>query len=79
VDVIPADIKLIGTVTEVPVEDLLADRHEIGMGDPGSVEPIAGLTLLVLARLGGDALVDLCVASARNECSNAANGEGAAA
>lgn len=62
-DVIPPDIKLIGTVTELSVEDLLADWYEIGMCDPGVVKPIAGLTLRVLAHHGEGALVNLCVQS----------------
>jgi hypothetical protein len=47
-NVIPPDVKLVVTVANVFVEDLLADGDEIGVGDPGAVEPIAGLALLAL-------------------------------
>ena len=51
VDVVAAPVDLVGPVAEHRVEGLEADRHEVGMGDPGAVEPLGGLALLVLADL----------------------------
>jgi hypothetical protein len=75
-NVIPPDIKLVGTVAEVFVDDLSADGDEIGVGDPGAVEAIAGLTLLVLPHLGEGAFVDLGIPPARNERRHASDSEG---
>ena len=45
-------ILLVRPVAEHAVEDLARDRHEVGMGDPRAVEPVAGFALLVVADLG---------------------------
>ena len=61
------------------VEDLLRDRHEIGMRDPGAVMAGLRLALLVGAHLGEGGLVDRRVLAVGNLRRHAAHGEGAAA
>ena len=56
------------------VEHLGRDRHEIGMGDPRPIEPIATLALLVLADLGERPFGDLGVAPVRDERGHPADG-----
>ena len=48
-----------GPIAQHPVEDLAADRHQVGVGHPGAVEAVAGLALLVLPHLREGPLVDL--------------------
>ena len=61
------------------VEDLLRDRHEVRVGDPGAVVAGLGLALLVGAHLLEGRLVDLGVLAVGNLRRHAAHGEGAAA
>jgi hypothetical protein len=67
-------VKLIGTVAVVFVEDLLADRDEIGVGDPGTVDPLPASRSLSSHTLA-KALVDLGVPPVRNECRHASDRE----
>ena len=60
------------------VEDLAADLHQIGMRNPGTVEPVAGLPRLVVAHLGQRDLVDGRVAAAGDEGRHPADGVRAA-
>ena len=71
--------ELVGPVAEHAVEHLLADRHQVGMGDPGPVEAVGRLAGLVLADLGQRLGVDLRVAPARDERRHAAHRVRAAA
>ena len=67
VHVLAEYVDLVRPVAEDPVEDLPAHRHQVGMGDPGAVEPGLGLPVLVLPHLRERPLVDLRVAAARDE------------
>ena len=78
VDVVALPVELVGGVAEDAVEDLRAQRHQVGVGDPRPVEAGLRLAGLVLAHLGERALVDLGVAPARDERRHAADREGAA-
>ena len=69
---------LVGGSAEHPVEDLRAQRHQVGVGHPRPVEARLHLAVLVLAHLGEGALVDLGVAPARDEGRHPADREGAA-
>ncbi len=66
-DVVAASVELVRAIAEDAVEDLLADRDEIGVRHPRSVEALAGLALLVVTHLREGDLVDLGIASARDE------------
>ena len=76
--VVAEHVELVGPAVEDGVEDLLAQRHQVGVGHPRAVEAGAGLARLVLAHLGEGALVDLGVAPARDEGRHPADREGAA-
>ena len=52
----------LGSSPEHGVEDLAADRDQVGVGDPGAVEAVAGLAGLVGPDLGERGRVDLGVA-----------------
>ena len=51
-DVLAQAVELVGPVAEHRVEHLLAHRDQVGVGDPGAVEAVAGLAGLVVADLG---------------------------
>ena len=55
-------------------EDLHRHRHQVRVGDPGAVEPVAGFQHLVLAHLGDGRLVDLRVPAAGDERRHPAQG-----
>ena len=63
----PAPVELVRPVAEHPVEHLPADRHQVRMRHPGTVEAVGGLPLLVLADLGQRDLVHRGIPPARDE------------
>ena len=77
-DVLAQAVLLVRSVAEDPVEDLAGDGDEVRVGDPGPVEAVAGLALLVLAdaceRVGGH----LRLAPVRDERRHPADRVGAA-
>ena len=50
-DVLALPLDLVRALAEDAVEDLQRDGHEIGVRDPGAVEALTRLALLVLAHL----------------------------
>ena len=77
-DVLAQAILLVRSLAEVAIEDLHGDGHEVGMGDPGAVEAVARLALLVLAHLGQGVGGHLRLAPVGDEGAHAADGVGAA-
>src|SRR5439155_381180 len=71
--------ELLRLVAEHAVEDLGAGGDEIGVRDPGPVEAVARLALLVLAHLRERELVRLRVLARRDVCRHAADRVRAAA
>ena len=63
-DLLAQPLELVRPLAEHGVEHLGADRHEIGVRDPGAVEAVARLALLVLAHLRERDLVHLGVLAA---------------
>src|SRR5258708_21099844 len=63
----PLTFELVGPVAEHLVESLRCGRHQVRMRNPGPVESIACLAVLVLFDLGERDAVDLRVAPRRNE------------
>ena len=62
-DLVALPLELVRPVAEHRVELLERDRDEVRVRDPGAVEAVAGLALLVLAHLRERALVQLGVAA----------------
>ena len=77
-DVVALAFLLVRTVAEYAIEDLHGHRNESGVGDPGTVEAVTGLPLLVLPHLGEGDLIDLRVTPRGDEGRHAADGVGPA-
>src|SRR5699024_5962788 len=60
-DVLARVIDLVGILTQDVGEDLLAELHHAGVGDPGAVEAVAGLAGLIGTHLLEGDLVDLFI------------------
>ena len=60
-------------LSQEPLRKSPCHRHQIGVSDPGAVETVARLALLVLTHLGDGDLVHLRVAAARDERRHAAD------
>ena len=73
VDVVALPVDLVRPVAEDGVEAVERDGDEVGVGDPGAVEAVAGLALLVLANPGERDLVDFGVAAGGDERGHAAD------
>src|SRR5205085_4319504 len=72
-DFLPQPLDLVRPLAESAVEDLGADGDEIRVRDPGAVEAVARLALLVLAHFGERDLVRLGVLAGRDEGRHAAD------
>ena len=77
--VVAPPVDLVRPLAEHAVEDLQRHRHEIGMRDPGAVEALARLALLVLAHLLERNAVHLRIAARGDERGHAADRVRAAA
>ena len=69
-------LDLVWTVAQDAVKYFLGDRYEVGMGNPGAVEPVAGLAKFVIANLSQRNLVYLRVSTAWDEGGHSAYGVG---
>ena len=78
VDLRALAVDLVRPLAEDAVEHLRRDADEVGVGDPGAVEAVGDLALLVLAHAGHGDGVDVGVAAAGDEGRHAADRVGAA-
>ena len=72
-DVVALPLDLVRPLAQHAVEGLHRDRDEVGVGDPGPVESLRGLAVLVLAHLLERERVHRGVAARRDERRHAAH------